>query len=84
MTDFVFYSCKLLLYKSTLYINTYLLTYLLTDLLTYLFKLQQCEAVECLLFTGDGPLVMRIHAYLERHGLINFGVYKRLEPPPGE
>jgi len=27
---------------------------------------------------------MRVHAYLERHGLINFGVYKRLEPPPGQ
>lgn len=27
---------------------------------------------------------MRIHAYLERHGLINFGVYKRLEPLPGK
>ena len=32
---------------------------------------------------GDGPLVMRIHAYLERHGLINFGVFKRIEPIPG-
>lgn len=27
---------------------------------------------------------MRIHAYLERHGLINFGIYKRLDPLPGE
>ena len=25
---------------------------------------------------------MRVHAYLERHGLINFGVYKRLKPLP--
>ena len=34
--------------------------------------------------SGDGPLVMRVHAYLERHGLINFGVYKRMDPLPGE
>lgn len=33
-------------------------------------------------YNSDGPFVMRIHAYLERHGLVNFGVYKRLEPLP--
>ena len=36
------------------------------------------------LILGDGPLVMRIHAYLERQGLINFGVFKRIEPLPGK
>lgn len=35
-------------------------------------------------FTGDGPLVMRIHAYLDRFGFINFGVFKRLKPLPGK
>ena len=32
---------------------------------------------------GDGPLAMRVHAFLDRHGFINFGVYKQLEPLPG-
>ena len=39
-----------------------------------------------LLFTlslADGPLVMRVHAYLERYGYINFGVFKRLKQLPG-
>ena len=27
-------------------------------------------------------LVTRIHAFLERHGYINFGIYKRLKEPP--
>lgn len=27
---------------------------------------------------------MRVHAYLERHGFINFGVFKKLKPPPKE
>ena len=27
-------------------------------------------------------LVHRIHSYLERHGLINFGIYKRVKPLP--
>ncbi len=27
---------------------------------------------------------MRVHAYLERHGFINFGVFKRLEPLPAK
>lgn len=39
------------------------------------------DAVLC--FLGDGPLVMRVHAYLERFGYINFGVFKRLKPLPG-
>lgn len=33
-------------------------------------------------FNSDGPLVMRVHAFLERHGFINFGVYKRLKMVP--
>ncbi|KAH8030816.1 hypothetical protein HPB51_011860 [Rhipicephalus microplus] len=32
-------------------------------------------------YNSDGPLVHRIFSYLERQGLINFGVYER--PPPG-
>jgi len=32
---------------------------------------------------GDGPLVMRVHSYLDRFGFINFGVFKRLKPLPG-
>lgn len=39
------------------------------------------DAVLC--YLGDGPLVMRVHAYLERFGYINFGVFKRLKPLPG-
>jgi hypothetical protein len=31
-------------------------------------------------YTSDGPLVLRVHAYLERFGYINFGVFKRLKP----
>uniref|UniRef100_UPI00358F3440 lysine-specific histone demethylase 1A-like n=1 Tax=Myxine glutinosa TaxID=7769 RepID=UPI00358F3440 len=31
---------------------------------------------------GEPQLVHRIHSYLERHGLINFGIYKRVEPYP--
>lgn len=27
-------------------------------------------------------LVHRVHSYLERHGLINFGIYKRVKPLP--
>lgn len=33
-------------------------------------------------YNSDGPLVMRIHAFLERHGFINFGVFKKLKLPP--
>ena len=34
--------------------------------------------------SGDGPLLVRIHAYLERQGLINYGIYKRVEPLPSK
>lgn len=34
-----------------------------------------------MLISGDVQLIVRVHAYLERHGYINFGVYKRLQPP---
>jgi lysine-specific histone demethylase 1 len=30
-------------------------------------------------YNSDGPLVMRIHAFLERHGFINFGIFKRFK-----
>lgn len=33
-------------------------------------------------YNSDGPLVMRIHAFLERYGFINFGVFKRLKMLP--
>lgn len=33
-------------------------------------------------YNTDAPLVMRIHAFLERHGFINFGVFKKLKSPP--
>ncbi|XP_015791892.1 lysine-specific histone demethylase 1A [Tetranychus urticae] len=33
-------------------------------------------------YDSDGPLVMRIHAFLDRHGYINFGIFKKLRPPP--
>lgn len=36
------------------------------------------------LLSGDAVLVHRIHSYLERHGLINFGIYKRVKPLPSE
>ena len=33
----------------------------------------------------DPKLAARVHAFLERYGLINFGVYKVLKmPPPGK
>ncbi|XP_052087644.1 lysine-specific histone demethylase 1A-like [Mytilus californianus] len=35
-------------------------------------------------YNSDGPLVMRVHAYLERFGFINFGVFKRLKPLPSK
>ena len=35
-----------------------------------------------LLFDSDGPFLMRIHAFLERYGYINFGVYRRIKPLP--
>lgn len=33
-------------------------------------------------YNSDGPLVHRIFCYMERQGLINFGVYERLRGPP--
>ncbi|XP_068209692.1 lysine-specific histone demethylase 1A-like [Palaemon carinicauda] len=33
-------------------------------------------------FNSEGVLCARIHAYLERHGYINFGIFKRLKPLP--
>ncbi|BES93562.1 Lysine-specific histone demethylase [Nesidiocoris tenuis] len=33
-------------------------------------------------FNSDTVLVTRIHSFLERHGYINFGVFKRLKPLP--
>ncbi|PSN47346.1 Lysine-specific histone demethylase 1A [Blattella germanica] len=33
-------------------------------------------------YNSDGPFVMRIHAFLERHGFINFGIFKRLKSLP--
>lgn len=33
-------------------------------------------------FNSEGVLCARIHAYLERHGYINYGVYKRIKPLP--
>ncbi|MEE6484899.1 hypothetical protein FKM82_014097 [Ascaphus truei] len=46
--------------------------------LTFEVTLQQLEAP----YNSDSVLVHRIHCYLERHGLINFGIYKRLKPLP--
>ncbi|KAI0217663.1 Lysine-specific histone demethylase 1A [Lamellibrachia satsuma] len=46
--------------------------------LTFKNALPQIEAP----YNSDGPLAMRVHAFLDRHGFINFGVYKQLEPLP--
>ncbi|XP_012272310.1 lysine-specific histone demethylase 1A [Orussus abietinus] len=35
-------------------------------------------------YNSDTILVRRIHAFLERHGFINFGVFKRLKPIPSK
>ena len=32
-------------------------------------------------WNSDKALVGRVHAFLERHGYINFGIYKRVLPP---
>jgi len=47
---------------------------------------QQLVASDCLgrlaqPWDTDKALVTRIHAFLERHGYINFGMYKRVAPP---
>ncbi|XP_010877932.1 lysine-specific histone demethylase 1A isoform X4 [Esox lucius] len=46
--------------------------------LTFEATAQQLEAP----YNSDTVLVHRIHSYLERHGLINFGIYKRVKPLP--
>uniref|UniRef100_A0A3Q1F6J5 Lysine-specific histone demethylase n=1 Tax=Acanthochromis polyacanthus TaxID=80966 RepID=A0A3Q1F6J5_9TELE len=46
--------------------------------LTFEATAQQLEAP----YNSDAVLVHRIHSYLERHGLINFGIYKRVKPLP--
>ena len=33
-------------------------------------------------WNSDEALVIRIHAFLERHGYINFGIFKRTSSPP--
>ncbi|XP_014665183.1 PREDICTED: lysine-specific histone demethylase 1A-like [Priapulus caudatus] len=33
-------------------------------------------------YNSDGPLVLRVHAFLERQGYVNFGLYQRLTPLP--
>ncbi|XP_065074344.1 possible lysine-specific histone demethylase 1 [Ochlerotatus camptorhynchus] len=33
-------------------------------------------------FDSDPNLVRKVHAFLERHGFINFGIFKRLKPIP--
>ncbi|KAL3881479.1 hypothetical protein ACJMK2_027918 [Sinanodonta woodiana] len=48
--------------------------------LTFENALSQIEAP----YNSDGPLVMRVHSYLERFGFINFGVFKRLKPYPAK
>lgn len=30
-------------------------------------------------FNSDTVMVKRVHAFLERHGFINFGIFKRLK-----
>ncbi|RVE54040.1 hypothetical protein evm_001443 [Chilo suppressalis] len=34
-------------------------------------------------YNADPALVMRTHAFLERHGFINYGIYDRMTPIPG-
>uniref|UniRef100_M4A829 Lysine-specific histone demethylase n=1 Tax=Xiphophorus maculatus TaxID=8083 RepID=M4A829_XIPMA len=46
--------------------------------LTFEATVQQLEAP----YNSDTVLVHRVHSYLERHGLINFGIYKRVKPLP--
>lgn len=35
-------------------------------------------------FDSDPNLVRKVHAFLERHGFINFGIFKRLKPIPSK
>uniref|UniRef100_A0A4W3JJ36 Lysine-specific histone demethylase 1A n=1 Tax=Callorhinchus milii TaxID=7868 RepID=A0A4W3JJ36_CALMI len=48
--------------------------------LTFETTLQQLESP----YNSDAVLVHRVHSYLERHGLINFGIYKRVKPLPSK
>ena len=32
-------------------------------------------------YSSEGPLIKRIHAFLDRHGYINFGIFKRTSTP---
>lgn len=44
-----------------------------------IIKILHAKCLNFLLFlTGDGGLVLRVHAFLQRHGYINYGVYKKL------
>ncbi|XP_078472346.1 lysine-specific histone demethylase 1A isoform X1 [Lampetra planeri] len=46
--------------------------------LTFEQMLQQLESP----YNSDAQLVHRVFNYLERHGLINFGIFKRVKPLP--
>lgn len=35
-------------------------------------------------YNSDTPLVHRVHAFLQRNGYINFGIFKRLKPIPSK
>lgn len=35
-------------------------------------------------FDSDPSLVRKIHEFLERHGFINYGIFKRLKPIPSK
>ncbi|XP_030751607.1 lysine-specific histone demethylase 1A [Sitophilus oryzae] len=35
-------------------------------------------------YNSDLPLLKRVHAFLERNGFINFGIFKRLQPIPSK
>lgn len=48
--------------------------------LTYEAALQHMEEP----FDSDPLLVQKIHAFLERHGFINFGIFKRSKPIPSK
>lgn len=48
--------------------------------LTYEASLQNMEEP----FDSDPALVQQVHAFLERHGFINFGIFKRSKPIPSK
>ena len=48
---------------------------------------QQLSSEDCLSrlqppWDSDKPMVKRVHAFLERHGYINFGIYRRTKALP--